>query len=185
MTSTENETFADYDTAEWRAQTAVDRGIRDIVVRTSGPAAFREEPVWEGAKSTHMVADAAASIRAAIMIRDRANYELDSLIRKARGKGSTWEGIAVLLGYTDNDEQDNTPAERAFYFAAPQTERFTPSTTSWKCSKCGETIIDRGPFESHPEDNERGHRGFEEDKPGKKCPRQAAAVEAWAKRNNW
>jgi hypothetical protein len=183
MTSTEQE-FAIYDTPEFRAQTAVDRGIRDIVARTSGPGAFHEEPMFEGAATTHVVPDAAASIRAAIMIRDRVNYELDSLIRKARGEGSTWDGIAVLLGFVDSDEQDNSPAERAFYFVAPEIQ-FQSSTTSWKCSGCGERIIDRGPFESHPEDNERGHRGFEEDKPGEKCPRQAAAVAAWKKRNNW
>lgn len=185
MTSTENETFSDYDTADFRARTAIERGIRDVVARTSGAGAFREEPVFKGAQSTHVVPDEAASIRAAVMLRNQIEWEIDRLVRKARGNGSTWEGIAVLLGITDNDEESNSPAERAFFYVAPQRERFTPSTTSWTCSGCHEVIIDRGPFESHPEDNERGHRGFEENKPGEKCPRQAAAVEASAKRNNW
>ncbi len=49
---------------------------------------------------------------------------------------------------------------------------------SWHCPACDEAIIDRGPYESHPEGNERGHGGG--------CTRFAAEVAAWqAERDSW
>jgi hypothetical protein len=34
---------------------------------------------------------------------------------------------------------------------------FHRPTASWTCSSCGQRVTDRGPFESHPDDNEQGH----------------------------
>ena len=187
MTSTEDTGLKSYEQPDFLASSAIDRGVREIVAVTSGAGAFREEPYFEGAKSTRTVPDPMASIRALIMLRDKVNQELDQVVRKARGEGSTWEGIAVLLGFTEQDEDDRPPAERAFYFVAPEIQ-FQSSTTSWRCgggNGCGARVTDKGPFDSYPENNEEGHRGFHDGPDGEKCPRHAAEIAAWEKRNNW
>lgn len=41
----------------------------------------------------------------------------------------------------------------------------------WRCPACGRDIIDRGPYNSHPVDNEHGH--------AENCSRMAAEVAEW------
>jgi hypothetical protein len=43
-------------------------------------------------------------------------------------------------------------------------------TIGWTCPSCTKTVVDHGPYESHPEHNERGHADG--------CARLAAEVAA-------
>jgi hypothetical protein len=102
---------------------------------------------------------------AARICRDRAE--------RARGDGITWQQIGEALGLHQG------PGARLGYdLGVAAFEHFTGEPDLWyrdsfqfRCASCGGYITDRGPFESHPEDNEHGHA------PG--CVRLAADVAAW------
>lgn len=181
MTSTGDKLTKLFDTpadnAAYEARQAIDRGISAIVRATHGDKAFDTVESFPGSQFTRRVPVAEAGIRAALMLRDIVERELEDQIRRARGKGASWEYVAEILGFTDTDERGNSPAERAFYFVAPESNdgwRFHPSTTYWKCGSCQATVTDRGPFESCPEDNESGH--------SEDCTRFAGAMAQWRRR---
>jgi len=100
---------------------------------------------------------------------------LQDYIRSARRDGLTWQEIGTALELeleADADERGIPAAERAFDFAAPSGASPWQSVTfCFECGSCGETIRDHGPYESHPEDNERGHAD--------ECERFAAQVATW------
>lgn len=146
------------DHAVLRARQAISRGINDIVEGTHGDSAFVDEPAFPGARTMMRRPDAAAAIRAAVVLRDRAAAELATQILKARGKGTTWDLIAGILGYTDRDDAMGFPDERAFYLVASEERgSLRPSTTTWRCVTCGKLVTDRGPFDANPANNESGH----------------------------
>jgi hypothetical protein len=102
---------------------------------------------------------------AARICRDRAE--------RARGDGITWPQIGEALGLHQGPD-----AKLGYDLGVAAFEHFTGEPDLWyrasfqfRCASCGEYITDRGPFESHPEDNEQGHA------PG--CGRLAADVAAW------
>lgn len=167
------------DQARYQARHAAERGISEVVRAKHGDAAFVTVAAFPGSQFTRRVPHAEAGIRAAIMLRDAAAAEVDSKIRAARGEGASWGRIAEILGLTDADDDNhqNSLAERAFYFVAPESNdgwRFRPSTTHWRCSSCQATVTDRGPFESCPEDNESGH--------AEGCARFADDMAQWRRR---
>jgi hypothetical protein len=94
-------------------------------------------------------------------------------IRSARQDGLTWREIGTALDLEALAAERGIPAaERAFDFAAPSGASPWESVTfCFECGSCGETIRDQGPYESHPEDNERGHAD--------ECERFAAQVATW------
>ncbi|WP_220187084.1 hypothetical protein, partial [Pseudonocardia pini] len=94
--------------------------------------------------------------------------------------GRSWEEVGEALGLPDDGEP---VGEVAFAFVVegrePERPRelFRLSSTSWRCGSCGELVSDRGPFESHPVDNESGHTDD--------CARHLADVQAWRERTGW
>lgn len=155
-----------------RARQVISRGIDDIVEGSHGREAFVEEPAFTGAQTMMRRPVAELAMVAAIVLCDRAIVEAHNQICKARAEGASWEYIAEVVGLTDRDGAGHSPAEQAFYLVVPETPgSFEPSSTSWRCGSCGRLVEDRGPFNSHPVDNESGH--------AEECARLAAEVEQY------
>jgi hypothetical protein len=124
--------------------------------------------------------DPLTGVRAAAALRDAARRVLIDMVDAARAAGRSWGDVGEALGLSD----DGDPVgEVAFAFIVegrePQRPRelFRVLSTSWRCAFCGELVQDRGPFESHPDDNESGHTDA--------CARHRADVQAWQTRTGW
>ncbi len=133
----------------------------------------RERPAWRGANRTTRYAEPSAGIRAALVLKRAAASVLQDYIRSARRDGLTWREIGTALELEPAaGERGISAAERAFDFAAPSgASPWASVTFCFECGSCGETIRDQGPYESHPEDSERGHAD--------ECERFAAQVTTW------
>jgi hypothetical protein len=124
--------------------------------------------------------DPLPGVRAAAVLRDAARRVLVDAVEAARAAGRSWDEIGTALSMPD----DGDPiGEVAFALIVegrePQRPRelFRLPSTSWRCASCGEPVQDRGPFESHPDDNESGHTDD--------CARHRADMEAWKTRTGW
>lgn len=116
-----------------------------------------------------------AGLRAALAVARLAEQRAHRYAVKLRGEGSSWAGIADLLGVPYSDEYSRV--ERAYELVlGPAPEGSSPwdqRNVYWECrgpQGCGKYITDRGPYESYPSDNERGH--------AEDCRRIAAEDEA-------
>ncbi|MGH3273479.1 MAG: hypothetical protein ACRDNZ_04035 [Streptosporangiaceae bacterium] len=119
----------------------------------------RERPAWPGSASTVREADPATGIRAAVIAAGSARQVRDSYVRRAREDGMTWEAIGAALGM---DQDADTPdgydlGVAAYEEVAGRPDLSWQPTIGWTCPSCTQPISDRGPYESHPADNERGH----------------------------
>lgn len=124
--------------------------------------------------------DPLPGVRAAAVLRDVAWRVLVDAVEAARAAGRSWEELGEALGLP----LDGEPlGEVAFAFVVERREPerarelFWSPATSWRCASCGELVTDRGPFESHPDDNESGH--------ATDCARHLADVRAWQTRTGW
>lgn len=126
--------------------------------------------------------DPLAGIRSAREVQAVARRELLDFVNEARAAGRSWDEVGVVLDLPDGPD-DEPRGEAAFVQvierreAKPGQDFFRVPATSWRCGSCGSVVQDRGPFESHPEDNESGHASD--------CARQQAAVQEWRERTGW
>ncbi len=181
-----NETKSTFDTPEWQAtmdaRTEIDQAVLKLVRKSAGEAAVRSESMWANSAFTKHVPTPDEGMKAALRLQRAARYATGQFATAARAEGTSWQMIAVILGYKDADDPSLTPAERAFELVAGPSRPFESVSTRWTCSSCGQAVTDRGPFESHPEDNEQGHAGYD-GMPGPKCARFKREVAAWRRRN--
>ncbi|MCE3551345.1 hypothetical protein LWC33_07750 [Pseudonocardia sp. RS11V-5] len=126
------------------------------------------------------LADPLPGVQAAAVLRDAARRVLVDAVEAARAAGRSWDEVGEALDLPDDAE----PAgEVAFALVVERREPERPQelfqvpATSWRCGSCGELVSDRGPFESHPVDNESGHAAD--------CARHVADVRAWRERTGW
>jgi len=139
-----------------------------------------ERSVWLGTSVTRRYAEPLADVRTAQVRPETVARVGREHAERARGDGITWEQIGEALGL------DQGPYGTSGYdlgiaafehFTAEAGHRY-PASFHFGCASCGEYITDRGPFESHPEDNERGH--------AEGCVRMAADIVAWqAQQDAW
>ena len=128
--------------------------------------------------------DPRTGIRAALAVQGIAGSLVGEYARDARAAGRSWEDIAEVLGVEDDRDAYCGRGELVYRFlvegeALPGEgrSRFQRSAIYWRCSSCQELVTDRGPFESHPSDNESGHTGS--------CARHAAEVAAYVRERGW
>jgi hypothetical protein len=128
-----------------------------------------------------------AGVRAAIAVRNGGERLIRDWADKARAAGTSWDEIGEALGLLQ-EGQSFSREEAAFEYVVdskplPKNDtgewqpRYDQRNTYWSCGSCGQRIIDRGPYESHPDDNESGH--------AEGCERHAAEVAAWKVRTGW
>ncbi len=135
---------------------------------------IRELPVWPGAFSTMRYAEPLAGIRAARTLARAAERAVGDYVKHARRDGISWQETGEALGLAENGQRTGYDlAVRAFEYItdAEHHDRFDTLSFYWTCPACEQGIGDRGPYESHPEDNEHGH--------AEGCTRLAADIAAW------
>jgi hypothetical protein len=145
-----------------------------IQIAEAGGADVHERPMFPGAISVSRYAEPLAGIRAAQTLADSAARIRREYTQYARAEAITWQQIGQALGLDQGTDRKSgyDPGIAAF-------EHFEGEPDfHYHCAACGEWITDRGPYESHPEDNERGH--------AEDCARFAAELAAWqAERDAW
>jgi len=154
---------------------------RSAVIRLAEAdgAQIQERPVWPGAASTIHYAEPLAGIRAAQILERTAARVIGDYVRHAREAGIGWREIGEALGLAEHGERTGYDlAVAAYEHAAGTPDLWNHVSFSYTCPACAQAISDRGPYESHPEDNEQGHADG--------CARLAADVAAWqAERDAW
>jgi hypothetical protein len=99
---------------------------------------------------------------------------------RARADGVTWEQIGEALGSSLGWDGEAAPdlGVAAFEHFTGASGRWGQARFRFRCASCGGYVTDRGPFEGHPEDNERGHADG--------CVRLTADIVAWrARQDTW
>jgi len=142
-------------------------------------AQVRERPLWPGAQITMRYAEPLAGIRAATTLQHAAQRAARDYIRLAREDKASWQEIGDALGLAAEGEREGYDlAVAAYEHVVGKPDPWHQPGFGWTCTGCGRSIFDRGPYDSHPEDNEHGH--------GEACPHMAALVAAWqAERDTW
>lgn len=166
--------FDDDDTVHVRASSEVRRAVRKVAERQS-PGSFTNKPLYKGDPWPNRVPTATAQLQALVTLRGHLDNAIYFAAREARGEGTTWKELAQLLDITDSD---GVSAAEAAWDSLVESSR--PGGHNWgltrpyfgyTCVSCQKSITDYGPFESHPEDNERGH--------AEDCARFRAELAAW------
>ncbi|ALE82468.1 hypothetical protein [Pseudonocardia sp. HH130629-09] len=129
--------------------------------------------------------DPLGGVRAALLLRGVAGSQLYDHARAARSAGRSWDEIGAALELPDYEFDSR--AEVTFAWLVEGREPapahrdpvpvFHPPSSSWRCGTCAALVTDRGPYESHPDDNETGHASD--------CTRHIAAIAAWKTRTGW
>lgn len=122
-------------------------------------------------------ADPASGLTFALMLEAAAHQKAGMYARRARAVGITWRQVGEILKprFWPDEEDAYDLSVKAFEWAAGPADShwnrtYGPSVT-WRCPACGKTITDRGPYEAHPGEQEKGHADA--------CPRFAAAMAAY------
>jgi hypothetical protein len=144
-----------------------------IEIAEAGGAEVRERPMFPGAISVSRYAEPLAGIRAAQVLADSAARIRREYTQHARAEGTGWQqvGQALGLGQGADGTSGYDLAVAAFEHFEGEPDLWHQSNFCYHCGSCGEWITDRGPYNSHPEDNESGHAG--------NCARFAAELAAW------
>ena len=139
-----------------------------------------ERPAWPDASITRHYAEPQACVRAAQVLPETAGRLRREHAERARGDGITWEQIGEALGLDQGPDggYGYDLGVAAFEHFADGPGLWYQASFHFRCASCGEYVTDRGPFQSHPEDNEQGH--------AEGCVRLAADIVGWqAQRDGW
>ncbi|MDN5916086.1 MAG: hypothetical protein L0I76_13450 [Pseudonocardia sp.] len=159
--------------------------LRELVLAAAVEVfgAVRSEVPIEGFRllTESRLDDPLAGVRAADLLARVADAQRTDHARAARAAGRSWDEIGEALELPLDGDRPRGEAAfewliegRAPESTGPADGLFRTPTTWWRCSACGQQVSDRGPYESHPDDNEHGHT--------EGCPRRAAAIGAWRTR---
>ncbi len=151
------------------------RHVQAMATAAGAPAI--ERPAWPGSLSTTTYAEPLAGLREAVSLRSSAERVIEDYAKYARVEGVSWREIGEALGLAA-DEAGRSVAELAYEQVVGQPDLWSQVNMYWTCPACGQNVTDRGPYDSHPLDNEHGH--------AEDCSRMAAAVAACqAERDRW
>ncbi|MBW0101643.1 hypothetical protein [Pseudonocardia sp. KRD291] len=163
-------------------RTRVAHRVRELIITAAVEAfgAVRDDVPVDGFQvlTRTRLDDPMAAVRAADLMARVAQSQRTEHALDARAAGRSWDEIGAALCVPADGERSRGEAVfewlvegRAPDPTGPGEGLFRTPTTWWRCGSCDQQVADRGPFESHPNDNESGHT---ED-----CPRHRAAVAAW------
>lgn len=174
MASTRTSLFPVDDVADV-VRDKIDQSISAVVRKMGGDDAFEQRPHVPGSQFTLSTPSARYAIEAARMLRNAADGRIRRYVDEARAEGLSWEEVGGLLGITEDQEDlcGPTPGEQAYDLMATG-DRFNRSC-SWRCRTCSQLVMDRGPYNPHPVDREKGHAAD--------CARFRADLAAWEARN--
>jgi hypothetical protein len=158
-----------------RARDEGRRAVDAAIVRMARAAGapVHERPIAVGYGITAPDTEPLAGIGFALMLTDAAGHEIHRYIQRARQDGAGWRqiGQALRLERDVQERGGDLGAEAFEYAAGSPAQRFDRLWFHWTCPACQQAITDYGPYDSHPDDCERGHADG--------CQRRAAAVAAY------
>jgi hypothetical protein len=148
--------------------------VLDLVREIHGDAAVEQCARYDGDQFPKLTPTPLTGLWAADGLLKRLGQEVQQHARRAREAGHTWEQIGRALDI--NPDGGRSVAEAAYERVAgrPADWSFSGPSFTWRCPACGRPISDRGPYESHPDDNP-GH--------AKDCSRLATELARW--RESW
>jgi hypothetical protein len=164
--------FEDYDSVGTRVYEAIRNGVSKIAARQSGAAGFVAKPLYDGDPWPTMTPLPEAELQALTSLRSGVEASIPTAAARCRGRGKSWDEIGQILGFKDDDRHRR--GELAWMAVVPQNDSYwglTRPSLTYTCKSCTRTIHDYGPFEQHPDDNERGHADD--------CAIYQAALSAW------
>jgi hypothetical protein len=149
--------------------------IIDMVREVHGDEAIERRPRYDGDKCPEPAPSPLAGVQAADWVVQRAGQAIHQHARRAREADHSWEQIGQALNMRPVDGR--SVAESAYERVAgrPADWYFSGPSFTWHCPACGRVIADRGPYESHPDDNQPGHAA--------ECARLADELHRW--RASW
>jgi hypothetical protein len=149
--------------------------IVDMVREVHGDDAIERRQRYAGDKYPEPVPTPLAGLQAADWVVQRAGQEIHQHVHRAREAGHSWEQIGQALDMRPVDGR--SVAESAYERLAgpPASWPLQGTSFTWRCPACDRVSSDRGPYESHPDDNQPGH--------AKDCPRLATELARW--RASW
>jgi hypothetical protein len=158
-----------------RATSRIQALIFDVVRNVHGDEAIERRPRYDGDKYPEPAPIPLAGLQAADWVVKRAGREIHQHVRRAREAGHSWERIGQALDMRPVDGR--SVAESAYERVAgrPADWSFSGPSFTWRCPACDRLISDRGPYESHPDDNQPGHNT--------NCARLAHELHRW--RASW
>jgi hypothetical protein len=156
-----------------QVQSGVDRAIRAAVP----PEQMVERRVRPESSFSWSEPTPAAGLQAALTVVRLAQQQAYKFVLGLRGEATSWTEAADLLDIPWSSEYSRPERAYELVLGPPPEEegsRFHARSLSWRCGGplgCGEYIIDYGPYNGHPADNEKGHAA--------NCRRRAAQGEAY------
>ncbi|MGH3976850.1 MAG: hypothetical protein ACRDS9_26560 [Pseudonocardiaceae bacterium] len=148
------------------------------VAAREGFGAAMVERAIPGLSLTDRDVEPIAGVRAAVLARDVAVGRLRYYAERARAGGGSWDDVAEACGLSRDDAGRWSRAELAYLHLIedrplrPEEEpRWRQPTAGWRCDCCGRQVMDRGPFEAAPYNNETGH--------APDCARHTAEIAAY------
>lgn len=123
-----------------------------------------EEPI-EGFRilTRTVLDDPTAAVQAAGLVAAIAARKRIEFAEQGRAAGLSWDEIGEALDVSEDGARGRGESTFEWLIEGRAPEPPGPEglygvpMTWWRCGTCDAQISDRGPFESHPDDNETGH----------------------------
>ena len=149
--------------------------VLDLVREIHGDAAIERQARYDGDQFPELVPTPLTGLWAADGLLNRVSQEVHRHARRAREAGHTWDEIGQALDIKPGDGRSVAEAAYERFAGPPASWMLRGPSFSWRCPACDRVIADRGPYESHPDDNQPGH--------APDCARLAAELSRW--RSSW
>jgi hypothetical protein len=149
--------------------------VLDLVREVHGDAAVERRARYDGDRFPEHVPTPMAGLWAADGLLRRVGQEVQQHARRAREAGHSWEQIGHALDIRPDGGRSAAEAAYERFAGTPASWPLQGPSFVWPCPACDRVISDRGPYESHPDDNQPGH--------AKDCSRLAADLARW--RASW
>ena len=150
--------------------------VLDLVREIHGDAAVDRRARYDGDQFPRARPDTPGpDCGAANSLAVRASREVATHARRARESGHPWDEIGQELDIEPGDRRSMGEATFERFAGSPTSWSIRDPSFVWRCLACDRMISDRGPSESHPDDNQPGH--------AKDWSRLAAELARW--RASW
>jgi len=159
------------------ARAAIENAIARMIRAEHGKAGFEMRPLGSGYSREWEFPKEELALPLAVVFRDVATGIVRKLALEARGAGLGWNDVGAMLGFKDAQNEELSPAERAYEYMGPvdrAAQWRNQDYVHWRCRACEGYVRDSGPWADHPTDREEGHKDG--------CQRHADDIAEWRAR---
>jgi hypothetical protein len=149
--------------------------VLELVREIHGDAAVTRQARYDGDQFPTPTPTPLAGAWGAEHLARCASREVATHVRRARESGHSWHEVGETLGIDPGPGRSVAETAYERFAGSPSSWSLQGPSFGWRCPACDRVISDRGPYESHPDDNQPGH--------AKECSRFAAELAGW--RESW